>query len=744
MAVDTVQQYGEDDGWSSIGDESLASSWSDGLSVSMADEDEDDIESIYRYPYNLNDMKTSSPFKGIVSINGFEVECVFDSGASVSVISRCLADKLGLVPISDHLWLSGFDNEKSDKPAHIVVDVPVKISGCLRPDHMCILDGGDRSEAELCLLGVPWFKAYGIQPRIETAMVEIPTSRGLVYHQGYTENKQGQAVQRKKGKRVNFLDQETVIKTPPSMADSGLPFQKDTAEVFAVGVSVANDAPGCSNSLEVIESYEEDIFEEGLDETVKPNDIPVELREMVEVTFADCFVENSGLGRVKGFEHHVVLKPGATPVRSVPFRLTWEENDFLEKELNNMLELGIIRPSKTGVYSSPCFFVKKKDGTRRMVLDYRKLNQMTVCNAYPLPLIAELLDSLGGARFFTTMDMAFGYWQVPMAQDSIEKTGFVTKKGIFEFLVMPFGLTSAPSTFQAMMNSILGDYVGKFCLVFIDDVLVFGGSTLQEHGEMVEKVLLKCREAGLKLKKKKCSWGQTSVSYLGHEVTAEGLKPSSHNLDKIMAFKTPRNAEVRSYLGLCSYYRAFCPNFASVAAPLQKLVKKNVSFVWGDEQAKSFRVFQEMLVSPPLLAYPDRKKFQVLSVDASNRGLGAVLSQVDDLESMEGEQVVSYASRSVRGPEVNYAITHLEALAVVWGVQHYKHFLLGRRFLLITDHAALRYVFQPAKATPKLTRWAACLMEFDFELRYRPGSQNPVDALSRMAFEGESVASISG
>lgn len=169
-----------------------------------------------------------------------------------------------------------------------------------------------------------------------------------------------------------------------------------------------------------------------------------------------------------------------------------------------------------------------------------------------------------------------------------------------------------------------------------------------------------------------------------------------------------------------------------MAAPLQKLVKKNVAFVWGEEQEASFRRFQKMLTSPPLLSYPDRKKYQVLSVDASKSGLGAVLSQVTDLNSLANEQVISYASRSLRGAETHYAITHLEALAVVWGVQHYRHFLLGRKFVLITDHSALRYIFQPVKSTPKLSRWAACLMEYDYILRYRPGSANPADALSRL------------
>ncbi|KAG1095701.1 hypothetical protein G6F40_012350 [Rhizopus arrhizus] len=603
MVVDTVQPTDTD--WSSVGTDGNEDSWSEGSSVDFSVSDVDSqVSSVYRYPYSLDNMKGSSPFKGLVSINGRTVECVFDSGASVSVISGGLASKLGLVPSNDELWLSGFDSRTAGKPSKVVVDVPVVISGCLRPEHMCILERTDQyRERELCLLGVTWFKAYGIQPRIGVAEIHIPTSRGVVVHKGYTEARQvgvsKQDMLAKKERKVHFMERQ--VESRPerqSMVESGLPFEnkdvkvEEDTEVYAVSISaVSNGAPGSSNSLDVVdqtriqqgrdlvESYEEGIFDKLSDDEDEDEEmVPEEMKEMVESRFADCFVENSGLGKVKGFEHKIVLKPDATPVRSVPFRLTWEENEFLEKELNSMLELGIIRPSKSGAYSSPCFFVKKKDGSRRMVLDYRKLNQMTVSNAYPLPLISELLDSLGGAKFFTTMDMAFGYWQVPMAEDSIEKTGFVTKKGIYEFLVMPFGLTSAPSTFQAMMNSILGEYIGKFCLVFIDDVLIFGGDSLTEHSALVEKVLIKCKEAGLKLKKKKCSWGQSSVSYLGHEVTSDGLKPSDHNVNKIVNFDTPKNVgEVRSYLGLCSYYRAFCPNFASVAAPLQKLeVPENV------------------------------------------------------------------------------------------------------------------------------------------------------------------------
>ncbi|KAG0780700.1 hypothetical protein G6F22_009945 [Rhizopus arrhizus] len=201
-------------------------------------------------------------------------------------------------------------------------------------------------------------------------------------------------------------------------------------------------------------------------------------------------------------------------------------------------------------------------------------------------------------------------------------------------------------------------------------------------------------------------------------------------------FNVPANVdEVRSFLGLTGYYRKYVPNYASVAEPLTRLTKKKVGFSWGAEQQEAFDYFLVALTRAPILVYPDRQKVQVLSVDASGKGLGAVLSQVDDAATMENERVISYASRGLRGSECNYAITHLEALAVVWGVTHYKHYLKGRHFILITDHSSLVYIFRPTRLTPKLSRWAACLLDYDFEIRYRAGVINPADVLSRMVLD---------
>ncbi|KAG1040602.1 hypothetical protein G6F43_012261 [Rhizopus delemar] len=318
-----------------------------------------------------------------------------------------------------------------------------------------------------------------------------------------------------------------------------------------------------------------------------------------------------------------------------------------------------------------------------------------------------------------------------MDPDSIEKTGFVTPQGTYEFQVMPLGLTSAPATYQRMMTNLLGDYLGRFVMVFIDDVIVFSRNQA-EHKEHLRCIFERCHEANLRLKFKKCSFGSPSVEYLGHTISAQGVSPHAHNINKILAFPAPKNPdEVRSFLGTCGYYRRFIESYAAVATPLTELLKKNKSFSWGYEQDMAYQQLKEKLVGAPILAYPDRAQVQILTTDASKKGISAILSQSRD-GSLEEERVISYNSRTLRPAEENYSTVHLEALAVVWAVTKYRHYLVGRHFKLRTDNAALTYVMAPAKPSPKLARWAACLIDYDFEIVHLPGKSNPADALSRL------------
>lgn len=321
-----------------------------------------------------------------------------------------------------------------------------------------------------------------------------------------------------------------------------------------------------------------------------------------------------------------------------------------------------------GRWTSLVFFVRKKDAGLRMVIDYRRLNKQTVKEGFPMPDIDQILDNMGGASWYSTLDAASGYWRVPMAEDSIEKTGFITRWGAYEWLVMAFGMTSAGYTFQKLMMQLLAPYLGHFAWVFIDDIIIYSRS-LEEHLEHLRIVFDVCRTANLRLRLEKCQFAKRSVEYLGHLVSSEGLQPSPRNIRKALDMSTPTNVnQVRSYLGTVSYFRRFVMDYATLAEPFTRLLKKDVAFVWGKEQQDAFDILKNKLTSPPILSYPDQELVQVLTTDASTKGLGAVLSQMPR-DKPEQEQVVAYASRALRGPELNYATTHQEALAVVWAAQ---------------------------------------------------------------------------
>jgi hypothetical protein len=657
-------------------------------SDAAVDSDEDDVgylsdDTEYHYPYDLDKMRKSKPFFAPVMIGSICVKAIFDSGAGVSVIGSELAERLGLVPIGDSLTLTSYDRKARDD-CPITVSVPIRVAGKYRPEHMCIKKEGQK---DLCLLGMTWFTTYGIKQDLERRVIIIPTKNNTQSVELYDD----------------YLDDDSVHGGGTAV----------TSAVFAVNVR-----------SQELEDYNQVVPDDAEEEY----EVPMELENIVS-NFEHCFVENVGLGRVRGAAHSIPLEGGA-PIRSKPYRLTWEEEAHMREEIATMLELGLIRPSN-GLWTSPVFFVKKRGGALRMVIDYRRLNDMTLKDAFPLPHIDDLLDSFGGARVFSTLDAASGFYQIPMSGESIEKTGFVTKTGTYEFVTMPFGLTSAPSTFQRVMTNLLRDYIGDFVCVFIDDVIVFS-QNMDDHCRHLSMVFAACNDANLRLKKSKCKFGQSKVEYLGHVVCADGLLPCTRNVDKLLQMRQPRTVkEVRSFLGTAGYYRRFIADFAAISKPLTKLLKKGEDFNWNPECTKSVNRLKLALTTPPLLSYPNQDFVQVLTSDASGRGLGAILSQYHP-DDPSAETVIAYASRTLRGPELNYAATHLEALGVVWAVSHFRHFVAGRHFKLRTDHSALVFIFNKTAASPKVMRWCAMLMEYDFQIVYKRGKDNPADALSRL------------
>ena len=325
-----------------------------------------------------------------------------------------------------------------------------------------------------------------------------------------------------------------------------------------------------------------------------------------------------------------------------------------------------------------CFGTEKR-WLISVCVDYRKLNAVTRKDAYPLPRIDDTLDTLSGAHWFTTLDLISGYWQVEVEPADREKTAFCTPEGLFEFKVMPFGLCNAPATFQRLMNSALSGLHGNSCLVYLDDVIIMG-NTFLDHLNNLQHVFHRIRAAGLKLQPNKCALCQKEVSFLGYIISQAGISTDLRKTERVISWPLPTSKhEVQQFLGLANYYRRFIKNFAKIAKPLHKLTEKSAPFLWTAECQLAFDNLKQSLTSAPVLAHPDYNKPFILDTDASQTGIGAVLSQVQD----DGcERVIAYASKTLSRQERHYCVTRLELLAVVTFVHNFRPYLLGRKFLL--------------------------------------------------------------
>ena len=417
-------------------------------------------------------------------------------------------------------------------------------------------------------------------------------------------------------------------------------------------------------------------------------------------------------------------KPVSQPPRKVPFAFA----DTEKKQIGKMLNAGLVRPS-TSPWASPICLVRKPDGSPRVCVDYKKLNAVTVPVQHPVPRTDDCINALTGGTVFSVGDATSGYYQVSMRKEDIPKTAFTSKFGKLEFCVMPSGLTDAGATFQRLMEIALAGLQWVSCLIYMDDVIVFG-KNFDEHLCRLTEVLQRFREAELKLKPAKCNFFRREVKFLGHVVNAEGVHPDPNNVEKIVNWPVPRNVrEVRGFLGLGNYYQKFIKGYSEKMRPLTELTKKDVPFEWKEECERAFQFLKEALMGPEIMSLPKDEGLYILGSDASLDTIGAVLSQVQG----DRERVIAYGSRTLSKTERNYCVADRELLAVRFFLEYYRQYLLGREFIVRLDHQPLRCLFSLREPKDRIARGLETMSAFNkFPVEYRPGNKHGnADAMSR-------------
>ena len=442
-------------------------------------------------------------------------------------------------------------------------------------------------------------------------------------------------------------------------------------------------------------------------------------------------VLSSAPGRTKLVKHKIDVGH-AKPIRQRPYRLPWVHRDAVKKELDMMLKHGIIEESSSE-WAQPIVVVPKKGSSEvRLCIDFRKVNQVAKLDSYPLPRNEDLIDKMAQAKYISTMDLSRGYWQIPLTDESKDKTAFTTPFGLWQFVTMPFGLADAQATCQRLVDTKLIRGLEDHAAAYVDDLTVFSMSW-EEHLVHLQDMLERLRDAGLTVKPKKCKFGMKETEYLGHVVGNGVVKPCQSKTEAVKKFQVPETKkQVRSFLGLAGYYRKFIKNFSDLAAPLTNLTKKREpqKVKWTQECDQAFRQLKEVLCNKPVLKAPDFTKEFRLQTDASEYGLGAVLSQKDE----EGlEHPVVYISRKMLPRECNYATIEKECLAIKWSMEALRVYLLGKKFVLQTDHNPLKWLGKMKDQNGRLSRWSLSLQPYSFDIEHRPGKENAnADALSRL------------
>lgn len=465
--------------------------------------------------------------------------------------------------------------------------------------------------------------------------------------------------------------------------------------------------------------------------------------QKIVAKFPDVFhLDNDPLSVAKVPEQHIHLQPNATPVYVKPYRLPQSQKAEIHKQIDKMLREGVLQNS-VSEWSSPLLVVPKKadnNGNKkwRVVIDYRMLNKVIQNDAFPLPCIDEILDSLSGAMYFTHLDLSQGYYQIGLDKESRKYTAFTTDTGKFELTRLPMGLKVSPGKFARAMDIAMSGLNHTHCFTYLDDICVFGNN-LRKHNENLIQVLSRLRQMGLRLNPSKCKFMQKQMLYLGHIISEKGIEPDPEKIAAIKGYPRPKDSqEAKRFVAFIGYYRRFINRFADLAAPLNQLSRKGVEFKWTETCQKSFETLKSALLRPPILQFPNfepENQF-ILKTDASNFALGAVLSNGDD-------RPVAFASRQLTKAERNWPVMHRELLAICWGLKKFRPYVYGRKIQIFTDHRPLIFLFSQKDPGSRMTKFRLALEEHDFTISYLKGIQNvQADALSRVIIESDELKSL--
>lgn len=610
----------------------------------------------------------------------YDIECLIDSGSTACHISYNVVKRLNLStqPHKTPITISLADNSPTTSSRYCIAKIKFAPNIC----HLLKLNVID-IKFDL-VLGKNWIKHAIPRPDIDWSSETVTINNiclPLTTRNRHDTLNILSALQFARAVKKQKSQPYLAIIRPPAIPDT-------------TTTSIAHDNPDIEK---ILRDYQ-DVF---------PNSLPKHLPPHRPV------------------DHKIELVQGSTPPAKRLYPLSLAEMEELKKQLQELLDQGFIRPS-VSPYGAPVLFVKKKEGDMRMCVDYRALNKNTIKNTYPLPRIEELLDQLKDAKCFSKIDLRSGYHQVRIAEEDIHKTAFKTRYGLFEFLVMPFGLTNAPGTFMALMNETFRQELDSFVIIYLDDILIYS-KTPEEHLDHLKQVLNKLREHKLYAKLSKCDFALKETPFLGHIITADGIRPDPAKIKAVQEWPTLKSVhDVQMFLGLVNYYRRFIKGYAKIAAPLTELLKKGNKWNWRDKERNAFNDLKKALVEAPTLAIFDPSLPVEVHVDASHYAAAAVL--------MQNGRPIAFESRKLNSAELNYPVHEKEQLAIVYALTKWRIYLHSRPepFTVFTDHESLKYLDTKKKQSGRQARWLIDLAEFKYETKYKKGSLNVVpDALSR-------------